>query len=99
MARCGEAMDEVMRAHRIDAQPGRQAALVGVRYFRQRSDHSVLDRRQIGALGNLCRDAEADLMEAPRQMGGDPVTLWNAAIGRLSHNLTIVSRHNWGVNS
>ena len=78
IARCREAMDEVMRAHRIDTQPGRQAALVGIRYFCERSDHSVLDRRQIGALSNLCRDAEADLMEAPRQMGGHPVTLWNA---------------------
>jgi len=54
------------------AEAGRQAALVGVRYFCQRSDHSELDRRQIGALGNLCRDAQADLMEAPgaRWAGG-----------------------------
>ena len=87
--RCREAMDEVMRAHRIDAQPGCQAALVGIRCFRQGSDHSELDRRQIGALSNLCRDAEADLMEAPGQMGGHPVTLWNAAIGRYGHNLTL----------
>jgi hypothetical protein len=78
-------MDEVMSAHRIDTQPGRQAALVGIRYFCERSDQSVLDRRQIGALCNLCRDAEADLMEAPRQMGGHPVTLWNA-IGRRGHS-------------
>ncbi|HTG25436.1 MAG TPA: hypothetical protein VK681_35835 [Reyranella sp.] len=82
---CGEAMDEVMSAHRIDTQPGRQAALIGIRYFRQRSDHSVLDRRQIGALCNLCRDAKADLMEAPGQMGGHPVPLWNG-IGRRVHN-------------
>jgi hypothetical protein len=91
MARSGEAMDEVMRAHRIDAQAGRQAALVGVGYFRQRSDHGELDRRQIGALGDLCRDAQADLMEAPRQVGGDPVTLGDAVWGRLRHNLIIVS--------
>jgi len=89
MARSSEAMDQVMRAHRIDAQAGRQAALVGVRYFRQGSDHSELDRRQIGALGNLRRDAQADLMEAPRQVGGDPVTLWNAVYGRLRHDPTI----------
>ena len=73
----GEAMDEVMGAHRIDAQPGRQAALVDGRCILERSDHGVLDRRQAGAFGNLCGDAETDLMEAPRQMGGDPVTLWN----------------------
>ena len=91
MARSGEAMDEVMRAHRIDPQARRQAALVGVRYFLQRSDHSELDRRQIGALGNLCRDAQADLMEAPRQVGGDPVTLWDAVFGRLRHNPNIAS--------
>ena len=70
MASSGEAMDEVMRAHRINTQAGGQAALVGVRSFRQRSDHGELDRRQIGALGHLCRDAQADLMEAPRQVGG-----------------------------
>ena len=90
MARRGEAMDEVMRAHRIDAQPGRQAALVGIRCFRQRSDHSELDRRQIGALGNLRRDAQADLMEAPSQMGGHPVTLRNA-IKRGNHGATVAS--------
>jgi len=86
MARSGKAMDKVMRAHRIDAQAGRQAALVGVRYFRQRNDHSELDRRQIGAPSNLCRNAQADLMEAPRQVGGDPLTLWDAVFGCLCHD-------------
>ena len=90
ISRCREAMDEMMCAHRIDTQPGRQAALVGIRYFRQRSDHSELDRRQIGALSNLCRDAEADLMEAPGQMGGHPVTLWNA-IGWRGHGQIFAS--------
>ena len=89
MARSGEAIDEVMRAHRINTQAGGQAALVGVRSFRQRSDHSELDRRQIGALGHLCRDTEADLMEAPRQVGRYPVTLWNADMGGLRHDVTI----------
>lgn len=89
MASSGKAMDKVMRAHRIDPQAGRQTALVGVRYFRQRNDHSELDRRQIGALGNLCRNAQADLMEAPRQVGGNPLTLWDAVFGRLCHGSNI----------
>lgn len=81
----GKAVDEVMGAHRIDAQPCREAALVNGWGILERGDHGVLDRRKAGAFGNLSCDAETDLVEAPRQMGRDPVTSWNVACRRLDH--------------
>jgi len=68
--------DKVMRAHRTIAQ----AAARLLWSVSGTSDSATITANstgvRIGALGNLCRNAQADLMEAPRQVGGDPLTLW-----------------------
>ena len=78
-----------MRAHRIDAQAGRQAALVGV--GTSASAAITADSTGVRSARSVVVMPRQTLMEASRQVGGDPVTLWDAVFGRLRHNLNIAS--------
>lgn len=72
-----EPVGEVVRRDRIHAEAQREGALVDVGGVVQRCEDGELDRRQPGRLGDFGGEADADLLEPPRQMRRDAMARRN----------------------